>query len=64
MSKCVFARIRQQFDAEDNAALEQLLNTSSHISVARIMTGAGFRMSEHTVRRHKKRDCHCEPVNL
>jgi hypothetical protein len=30
--------------------------------VARIMTGAGFRMSEHTVRRHKKRDCMCEQV--
>lgn len=62
MSRCVFHRIREQFDAEDNAALEQLLNTSSHITVARIMTGAGFKMSEHTVRRHKKRDCMCEQV--
>jgi len=62
MSRCIFHRIREQFDAEDNAALEQLLNTSSHISVARIMTGAGYRMSEHTVRRHRKGDCQCVRV--
>lgn len=62
MSRCVFHRIREQFDGEDRAALDQLLNTSSHITVARIMTSAGYAMSEHTVRRHKKRDCMCEKV--
>jgi hypothetical protein len=26
------------------------------------MTAAGYKMSEHTVRRHKKLDCSCEQV--
>jgi hypothetical protein len=62
MSRCIFHRIQQGFDSDDHAALEQLLNTSSHVTVARIMTAAGYRMSEHTVRRHKRRDCMCEQV--
>lgn len=64
MSKCVFARIRADFDPDDLTALDQLLNTSGPLSVARIMTSAGYKMSEHTVRRHKKRDCMCEQVTL
>jgi hypothetical protein len=60
MSRCVFNRIRAEFDPDDLTALDQLLNTSGHIAVARIMTGAGYRMSEHTVRRHKKGDCMCQ----
>ena len=62
MSRCIFHRIRAEFDQEDLLALDQLLNTSGPLSVSRIMTAAGYRMSEHTVRRHKKRDCRCEQV--
>jgi hypothetical protein len=59
---CVFHRIRQQFDAEDNQALNTLLNTKGHVEIAREMTGAGYYMSEHAVRRHKRGDCTCNLV--
>jgi len=62
MSKCIFHRIQQQFDGEDRAALNTLLETRGHLDIARTMTAAGYKMSEHTVRRHKKRDCSCEQV--
>jgi hypothetical protein len=60
MSKCIFHRIQANFDGEDRAALDTLLQTRGHIAIAREMTAAGYAMSEHTVRRHKKRDCSCE----
>jgi hypothetical protein len=60
MSRCVFNRIRSEFDHEDNAVLDKLLASRGHLAVAREMTAAGFAMSEHTVRRHKKGDCMCE----
>lgn len=59
MSRCVFSRIRAEFDQEDNAVLNELLSSRGHLAVAREMTAAGFPMSEHTVRRHKKGDCMC-----
>lgn len=62
MSKCIFHRIRQGFDHEDKAALDYLLDTAGHLMVARKMTAAGFAMSEHTVRRHRKGDCTCARV--
>jgi len=60
MSKCVFSRIQQELDAEDIAAIDALLETHSHLAAARELTAAGFAMSEHTVRRHKKGDCMCK----
>lgn len=60
MSRCIFHRIRTEFDGEDQAALDTLLQTHGHIAIAREMTAAGYAMSEHTVRRHKKRDCSCD----
>ena len=62
MSKCIFLRIQAQFDHEDRAALDTLLSSKGHLAVAREMTAAGFPMSEHTVRRHKKSDCTCARV--
>lgn len=62
MSKCIFHRIQQQFDGEDRAALNTLLESKGHLAVAREMTAAGFPMSEHTVRRHKKSDCSCARI--
>lgn len=62
MSKCIFNRIQKQFDAEDRAALDNLLMTSGHLAIAREMTAAGYPMSEHTVRRHRKQDCSCGRV--
>lgn len=62
MSRCIFHRIQAEFDGEDRAALNTLLSTKGHIDVARAMTAAGYKMSEHTVRRHKKLDCSCERV--
>jgi hypothetical protein len=64
MSRCIFHRIQQQFDGEDKAALNSLLTSRGHLDVARAMTAAGFKMSEHTVRRHKKLDCSCEQVTV
>jgi hypothetical protein len=62
MSRCIFHRIQAEFDAEDIGALNGLLQTSGHLDIARAMTDAGYRMSEHTVRRHRKGDCSCERV--
>lgn len=62
MSKCIFHRIQAEFDSEDRAALETLLQTRGHLTIAREMTAAGYRMSEHTVRRHRKGDCMCAKV--
>ena len=62
MSRCIFHRIQAEFDGEDRAALNTLLETRGHIDIARAMTAAGYRMSEHTVRRHKRLDCSCERV--
>jgi hypothetical protein len=62
MSRCIFHRIRSEFDAEDRAALDTLLMTAGHLAIAREMTAAGFPMSEHTVRRHRKQDCTCARV--
>lgn len=62
MSKCIFHRIRQGFDSEDLAALDTLLMTRGHLTIAREMTAAGYAMSEHTVRRHRKGDCTCARV--
>jgi len=62
MSRCIFHRIQQQFDSEDRAALETLLQTRGHLTIAREMTAAGYAMSEHTVRRHRKGDCTCARV--
>jgi hypothetical protein len=59
MSKCIFHRIQAVFDNEDRAALDTLLASKGHLAVAREMTAAGYPMSEHTVRRHKKSDCTC-----
>jgi len=60
MSRCVFNRIQSEFDAEDRAALNQLITTSGPLSVSRVMSAAGYKMSEHTVRRHKRGDCMCQ----
>jgi hypothetical protein len=60
MSRCIFSRVQAEFDHDDNAALNALLASHGHLAVARTMTAAGYRMSEHTVRRHKKGDCMCE----
>ena len=62
MSKCIFHRIQTDFDAEDRAALNTLLMTAGHLTIAREMTAAGYQMSEHTVRRHRKGDCMCAKV--
>lgn len=62
MSRCIFHRIQKSFDQEDQEALNQLLATRGHLDIAREMTAAGYKMSEHTVRRHKKRDCGCSKV--
>jgi hypothetical protein len=62
MSRCVFARIQKDFDHEDRAALQTLLMTRGHLTIAREMTAAGYTMSEHTVRRHRKGDCMCSKV--
>jgi hypothetical protein len=62
MSRCIFHRIQAEFDGEDRAALNTLLETRGHLDIARAMTAAGYRMSEHTVRRHKRLDCSCERV--
>jgi hypothetical protein len=59
MSRCIFSRIQAEFDHEDRAALDMLLQTRGHLTIAREMTAAGYRMSEHTVRRHRKGDCMC-----
>lgn len=59
MSKCVFNRMRQELDGEDIAALNTLLESRGHIDIARELTSAGYPMSEHTVRRHRKGDCMC-----
>jgi len=64
MSKCVFHRIQTTLDAEDKAALNALLNTAPHITVARELSAAGYPMSEHTVRRHRKHDCMCAAVTV
>ena len=62
MSKCIFNRLRDTFDNEDRAALDLLLETKGHLDIARAMTGAGYPMSEHTFRRHRKNDCTCNRV--
>jgi hypothetical protein len=62
MSRCVFNRIQKDFDHEDRAALDTLLMTAGHLAIAREMTAAGYPMSEHTVRRHRKQDCMCAKV--
>lgn len=60
MSRCIFRRIQDEFDHEDQAALSALLASKGHLAIAREMTAAGYPMSEHTVRRHKKADCMCK----
>lgn len=60
MSRCVFNRMRQELDGEDIAALNTLLENRGHLDIARELTAAGFPMSEHTVRRHRKGDCMCK----
>ena len=62
MSRCIFNRIKAEFDREDQAALDTLLQTRGHLAIAREMTAAGYPMSEHTVRRHKKSDCSCARI--
>jgi hypothetical protein len=62
MSRCIFSRIQAEFDHEDRAALDMLLQSRGHLAIAREMTAAGFPMSEHTVRRHRKLDCSCGRV--
>ena len=62
MSRCIFNRIQGQLDTDDIAALNNLLHTAQHVTVAREMTAAGYPMSEHTVRRHRKNDCMCAQV--
>ncbi len=62
MSRCMFSRIQADFDSEDKAALSHLLNSRGFIDIARELTAAGYPMSEHTVRRHKKHDCMCSRV--
>jgi len=62
MSACIFNRIQGRLDADDKAALDTLLTTKGHLETARLLTEAGFPMSEHTVRRHKKNDCTCNRV--
>lgn len=64
MSRCVFHRLQAEFDSEDRAALNTLLASKGPLDVARAMTAAGHRMSEHTVRRHTKLDCSCATVTL
>jgi hypothetical protein len=64
MSRCVFHRIQTSLDAEDKSALSNLLSTRGPLDIARTLTAAGYRMSEHTVRRHKKGDCMCAAVTL
>jgi hypothetical protein len=62
MSACIFHRIQKGLDAEDKAALNTLLSVAPHITVARELSAAGYPMSEHTVRRHRKNDCACNRV--
>lgn len=64
MSRCVFHRLQAVFDSEDRAALNTLLTSKGPLDVARAMTAAGHRMSEHTVRRHTKGDCMCAKVSI
>jgi hypothetical protein len=64
MSRCIFHRIQTDLDDTDRAVLKQMLDTAGHLTVARIMTDAGYRMSEHTVRRHRKGDCQCAAVTI
>jgi hypothetical protein len=56
MSSMMYLRTgsKQNFDADDRAALDTLLMTRGHLAIAREMTAAGYAMSEHTVRRHRK----------
>lgn len=60
---CVFHRVMAAGDAEDREAVTALVNSdTTHSDVARQMTAAGVFMSEHTVRRHRRRDCTCSLV--
>ena len=60
---CVFQRVIERGDAEDQAAVIALvMSDKTHSQVAREMTGAGVFMSEHVVRRHRKHDCTCTLV--
>ena len=57
---CVFTRIMDQGDTFDQIAVKDLIASNhTHVDVARSMTGAGYPMSEHAVRRHRKSDCSC-----
>lgn len=62
--RCIFSRIQDGFDREDREALNALLASNGPLNIARAMTAAGHRMSEHTVRRHKKLDCSCAAVTV
>jgi hypothetical protein len=60
--RCIFSRMQDQFDHEDREALHTLLASRGHLAIARELTAAGFAMSEHTVRRHRRGDCTCARV--
>lgn len=57
---CMFSRIINEGDQQDQEAVQSLLNSDkTNTDIARDFTEAGYAMSEHAVRRHRKADCSC-----
>lgn len=59
--RCSIGLILDALDDRDRTALETALDDPAvrPTSLARVLRSHGYQMSEHTIRRHRRRDCRC-----
>lgn len=58
---CRIAKIREALGAEDREFLDTILGVEKSTVVAKLLRGEGHAISNHTVMRHVRGDCACEP---
>lgn len=57
---CSVATVLDQLDAEDRAALLAALDNGTPLTaIARALNAVGYRITAHTIGRHRKGDCRC-----
>lgn len=57
---CSVSMVMEQLDADDKAALTTALASGAQLSaIARALNQIGYRISPHTLGRHRKGDCRC-----
>ena len=60
--KCLVKVVKAEMPAAEQAELDEALNdvVVTAAAIARVLRGRGYKISEASLQRHRRRECHCE----